>query len=89
MEITEPNRIIETNLFNILSLISCAEDYGYARNILYDGLFGMLNYKVSPEDIENYASTFLSPEMKAQGYTQEDYESSLERLTELAEKYNK
>jgi hypothetical protein len=77
------NREIKTDLENILSLIACADDYGFADDVLFDAFRGMLNSKLTDEEIEWYARLVESEE----GYTYEDYEAIKERLASFKNKY--
>jgi hypothetical protein len=77
------NRKIKTDLENILSLIACASDYGFADDVLFDAFREMLNSKLTYEEIEWYARLIESKE----GYTQEDYKSIKESLEGFKNKY--
>ena len=83
------NREIKTDLYNILDLIAVSADYGFDRSILMDGLFEMIGYNLTQEEIEGYSSLYLTEEYKSKGYTEDDYNSIKEILTEKAKKYNK
>jgi len=76
---------IKTSLANILSLISCAEDYGFRNDVLFEAFAEMLEYKLENEDIERYA---MSVKMQ-DGYTQEDYDTIKKKLTDFQEEYCK
>lgn len=84
----ENNREVTTDLENILSLINCASSYGFGRDVFYSGMFGIIK-PVNEQEIQDYASTFLTSEMRSKGYTEEDYESAIEELTELNNRYGK
>jgi hypothetical protein len=77
------NREIKTDLENMLSLIACADTYGYAHDVLFDAFRGMLNSKLTYEEIEWYARLVESEE----GYTEEDYEAIKEPLVVFKNKY--
>ena len=77
------NREIKTDLENILSLIACAGDYGFADDVLFDAFREMLNSKLTDDEIEWYARLVESEE----GYTEEDYEAIKERLISFKNKY--
>lgn len=77
------NREIKTDLENILSLIACAVDYGFANDVLFDAFRSMLDSKLTEEEIEWYARLVESEE----GYTEEDYEAIKERLEGFKNKY--
>ncbi len=73
----------------ILSLVNCAEDYGYADDVLFDAFAGWFGRTVTDEEIEAYAADFLTPENRAKGYSEEDYEASMERLTRWRDQFCK
>lgn len=77
------NREIKTDLENILSLIACAADYGFANNVLFDAFRSMLDDKLTAEEIEWYARHVESED----GYTDEDYEEIKETLEGFKNKY--
>lgn len=77
-------RIITTNLNNILSIIACAQNYGFSgMDVLFDAFSEMMGYKLTNKEIEAYSKSVLSEE----GYTREDYREIKERLLEFKEKY--
>lgn len=76
-------RILKTTLENILSLISCAADYGFEDDILFDAFWKMMDGKLSDEEIETYARNV---EAKTD-YGEEDYEEIKERLINFKNKY--
>ena len=77
------NREIKTDLENILSLIACAGDYGFANDVLFDALRSMLDSKLTEEEIEWYARLVESKD----GYTKEDYEAIKKTLEGFKNKY--
>src|SRR5688500_10530224 len=46
---------IKTDVENIVSLISCAWDYGHTNGMIMDALFSLLDYNLTDEMIEEYA----------------------------------
>lgn len=76
-------RIIKTTLDNILSLISCARDYGFEDNVLFDAFAAMLNHEISNDEIEKFAKSIESQD----GYGHEDYKSIKECLIEFKNEY--
>ena len=76
-------REIKTSLKTVLSLISCANDYGFKNDVLFDAFKGMLNNKLTNEEIETYARSVEAME----GYCEEDYKEIRERLNEFKNKY--
>lgn len=78
-------RKIEIPLNEILSLISCAEDYAFNSSVLMCAFAKMLNKKLSDEEIENYAKTILNhPD-----YGQEEYEEIKDKLIEFKQEHCK
>ena len=77
------NREIKTDLQNILSLITCASDYGFESDILFDSFRTMLDSKLTEEEIEWYAKSIEELE----GYNEEDYEVLKEKLEGFKNKY--
>ena len=77
------NREIKTDLENILSLIACAETYGYDDDVLFDAFRSMLDSKLTESEIEWYARLVESEE----GYTEEDYEAIKETLRRFKNRY--
>jgi hypothetical protein len=73
-------RAISVGLSEILSLIGCAEDYGFQNDVLMDAFATMLGHQLSDEEIEQFASSFLTPEMVSEGYGPEDADEQRERL---------
>lgn len=76
-------RDVTVNLEELLSLIHCAEDY---KSVFYSAIAGMAVY-VTDEEIEAYGQTFLTEEARSQGYSEEDYESAIDTVTEWRDKY--
>ncbi len=81
------NRIVQTDLFNLLSLISCSWDYGFADDIFFDAM-SKITGNVTNEEIEEFAKTFLTDEMKKQGYGDEDFEVIKRTLVLWKQTYN-
>jgi hypothetical protein len=77
------NREIKTDLENILSLIACAEDYGFNKDVLFDAFRDMLDCKLTDDEIEWYAISVKNTE----GYGQEDYDAIKETLEYFKNKY--
>lgn len=75
------NRVIETDLYNILSHVSCAVDYGYFDDVLMCD-FSRLTGWVSDGEIKQYIMANKSEE-----YTEEDYRQWLERITEWRDRF--
>jgi hypothetical protein len=76
-------RIIKTTLENILDLITCASDYGFEDDVLFDSFREMLDSKLTNEEIETYSRSVEAME----GYNEEDYEEVKERLRGFKNKY--
>lgn len=77
------NREIKTDLENVLSLIVCADDYGFADNAISGAFKNILNSKLTEGEIEWYARLVESED----GNTKDDYEAIKKRLTYFKEKY--
>lgn len=82
-------RYLSIPISEILSMVSCAEGYGFEDDVLFDGFAGWVGRTVTDEEIEAYAADFLTPESRAKGYSEEDYEGCKERLTAWRDKYCK
>jgi len=78
-------RIIRTSLNNVLSLISCAVDYGFDDIILFEALADMLDNNLSDQEIEVYAKHIESLE----GYSKKDYKEIKDRLIDFRNNYCK
>jgi len=76
------NREVKTDLENILSHISCAEDYGYADSTLFSDFASIIG-TLSTEEIDWYARSVADQP----GYGEEDYESIVETLTAFKNDY--
>lgn len=79
-----PDRQVDQD--DILSLIATAYDYGHANQVCLGALVEWA-WPITDEDIERYVSDFLTPDMIAQGYGQEDYDQAKARLEEARERY--
>ncbi len=79
------DREIKTNLSEILSLISCARDYGFERDILFDSFKDMLGNKLTNEEID----WFSKETIKEDGFTKDDFFEIKNRLLEFKNKYIK
>ena len=77
------NRKIETDLFEILDLILCAEGYGFGDDVFYVSMFNMIR-PVSDEEITSFAENLRSKD----GYGQDDYDDAIEQLTDLRDQYS-
>ena len=71
------------DLDNILSLISCARDYGFENDVLFDAFSGMMDRKLLNKEIESFSRQYLEDE------GQEDYDAVKEKLQEFKAKYCK
>ncbi len=72
-----PTRLIDQD--DILGLIATSRTYGHHNPICMGALVELAS-PITDEDIERYASRFLTSEMRSQGYTEEDYEAIKARL---------
>lgn len=78
---------VAVDVANILSLVSCADDYGFGDEVFFDGMASMLDYECSDDEIEAYTGSFLTEESRAKGYGEEDCEAVRERITGWRKKY--
>lgn len=78
-------RIIHTPLSNILSLISCAVDYGFDDIILFEAFADMLDKNLTDQEIEVYARHVESFE----GCREKDYKEIKDRLIDFRNNYCK
>lgn len=83
------SRQLTIPLDEILSLVSCAEDYGFSDDVLLVAFADMCDRSVSDEEIAAYAASFLTAESRAQGYGEEDAEAVALACTEWRDKYCK
>lgn len=81
-----PERTIKQD--DILSLIHCAESYGHWNEVCMDALVNWAA-PIADEDIQRYASWFISDEGVAQSYTEEDHKDAIDVLTRARSKYQK
>lgn len=74
------SRIVTTDLNNILSLVHCAEDYGYDDDVFYVAM-AEITGRVTDEEIRAYADNL--------GYDEEDAAVAFERLVEWRARYTR
>ena len=72
------SRKLDVSIASILELISCAEDYGFESDVLFDSFSAMLDNTITDEEIENYARSVEAEE----GYGEEDYIGIKEKLND-------
>jgi hypothetical protein len=82
-------KTVTVEVDDVLSLVACASTYGYADDVFFDGMAGMLDRQCSDEEIEAYAQSFLSDEMKAQGFGEDDAADARSAVTEWRDRYCK
>lgn len=82
----EPQRLVNTSLSEILSLVSCGRDYGFEDEVLFDAFAEWTGW-VKDYEIDEYVAWYVSPEAAEQGYTQEDADEIAERLVEWRGRY--
>ena len=75
---------VETEVNNILSLVSTSMDYGFDDDVFLDAMAEILDYNLSEKEIEAYA--FF--EYKQEGATEEDYTAIKTKLHIFKERYN-
>ena len=68
---------------DLIELISCASDYGFENDILFDAFSEMLNKILTNEEIETYARSIEALE----GYGKEDYVVIKDTLNNYRNKY--
>lgn len=80
------SRTIPIKVSDILSLVNCAESYGFNDDVLMSTFAEWCGY-VSNTDIEQYATWFLSLQAAERGYTEEDYDCAIDQLTAWRDRY--
>lgn len=75
-------RQITIELPEILDLVSCAEDYGFADDVFMCSMYEFCG-DVSDAEISEFAQALASKE----GYSSEDGEEASDRLTEWRNKH--
>ncbi len=80
------NGTITIERSEILSLVSCAEDYGFENDVLFTSFRGWLK-TLPDEEIADYGASFLTTEAMAKGYGQEDADSAVRRLRAFRSRY--
>jgi hypothetical protein len=78
---------VATTLDDVLSIIACSDDYGHTNEVVQHFFTGLLGGWIGDDEIEAYASSFLTPEMLAKGYGEEDAEDRRERLQEFRRRW--
>ena len=68
---------IITNRDNVISMVSCADDYGHRNQIIDHFFWQLLGEKLTDAEIVEYATELASGD----GYDQEDFDEVSERLT--------
>lgn len=84
------SREISVAVDDILSLVNCAADYGFDRDVFYDACAGWLSALTSSEfdeEVEAYVTHYMSPDQVALGYGEEDVESARRSLQEFRSRY--
>jgi len=76
-------RLVSATLDDILSLVSCAEDYGFSHPILLGAFRNIIDGRLSNQEIENYARGVADKD----GYGEEDYIEIKMRLKDFKQKY--
>ncbi len=79
-------RVCNVPIGEILSLVHCSDDYGFYNDVLMCSFASITGY-VYDNEILSYAEGFLSEEMKAHGYGEEDRDSAIETCTDWRDKY--
>ena len=76
------------NQDDLLSLINCGEDYGHWNAVCMSALVNWAA-PITDEDIQRFASCFISEEGLAQGYTEEDYTEAVDKIETARSTYQK
>lgn len=76
-------REIKIELDTLLSLISCAEDYGFKDDVLFDAFAGMMGRELSDEEIERFAREMES----LSHYGEEDVYMIRQKLQSFKKEY--
>ena len=71
---------------DVLDLVHAAEDYHWGSPLLCT-LADWLDRTITDDEIEAFAMQFLTPEMLAKGYGDEDATAARERLTAFKKRY--
>ena len=79
-------RSITVPLSELLSIVSCANDYGHNNDVLMDAIAKWSGW-VTDEEIKGYADWFVTLEAHKQGYKEIDRDESTERLIEWRNRY--
>jgi hypothetical protein len=80
-------RKLSIELDDLLDLVNCAEDYGFADDVFLDAAAEWMGRKLSDAEIEEFAARYLTPEMEAKGYSEEDAGSTPESLRAFRDRY--
>ena len=80
-------KIVKISLGSLLSFICKAEEDQYDCNEVYEFVAHSLDYKLDKDEIENYASWYLSKEAEDLDFTKEDYDKCTVKLEEFSKKY--
>lgn len=79
-------RDLSVNLFDLLDLVQCASDYGFADDVFEDAMASWAG-DVTDEEISAFADKYVTPEFRARGFSEEDVEDAIEVLTEWRDRY--
>jgi hypothetical protein len=80
-------RTLSVSLEDLLSLVNCAKDYGFARSVFLDAMADWTGRAVSDAEIRDYAQGYMTPEMIARGFGEEDHDEAIETLTRWRDYY--
>jgi hypothetical protein len=82
------SRKVTTTLNDVLSMVSCADDYGHNGQIAMHFFWTLAGEKVTDDEIEVFLQQeFLTDAAKLKGYTEEDADSSREAIQEWRAKH--
>jgi len=80
-------RKIKVTLSEVLSLASCADDYGHANDVVLSALAQWLDCECSDEEIDAYVAWLVTPEAAKQGYSEEDQAGARAKLVAWRDRY--
>lgn len=79
---------VDAILDDVLDLVFCAQDYGFDHGIVMS-TFAKWTGPVTDAQIAAFADGYVTPEQRARGYTDEDRQNAIERVTAWRDKYAK
>lgn len=77
---------VKSDLNDLLRLVDHALDYQYDADHFYEQMANLIKH-LSNEEIENYASWYLTEEADEKGYSKIDYDKCRDKLEEFKKQY--